>query len=405
MRQVAANDAHTGMVTEDGDLFMCGSGYRGRLGLGDMEDRTTPTLVRRALFDNDAVLMVACGGFHTVVATVGGGVYTFGLGEKGQLGHGELSEELAPRRGPVAGPGERVVMVAAGNYFTVALSEAGHVYTCGWNLYGQLGHGDQKRQVAFVQVDPMRFNGEKVEFVAAGSNHTVAITAGGRLYTWGSGLCGKLGHGVFDIDDRLFPTLVKAEVFGGRRVAMAACAANHTLVVTEDGSMWACGHDNEGQLGLNRTFARMAFERLQMGMEEAHRQKFVAVAASTRHSLAVTEQGTVWTWGSGRDGGLGHGNTRECLVPTRLTVSPLDTLRVGRFHLLPQEDAIAFAMSQNRRLGASSRARALNTDMLKMIQDNSHNLHNLDFAKHRSLITLLGGRVLLRPRVCHRCSQ
>ena len=115
MRQISAGDYHTGMVTEAGDLLMCGDGRHGRLGLGDEDERTTPTLVARAVFDGEAVLMVACGTCHTAVATEGGGVYTFGEGEDGRLGHGDEENQLAPRRVPAAGfNGERVVVVAAG---------------------------------------------------------------------------------------------------------------------------------------------------------------------------------------------------------------------------------------------------------------------------------------------------
>ena len=78
VRQVAAGKQHTGIVTEAGDLLMCGDGSFGRLGLGDEDERMWPALVARALFDGEAVLMVACGYDHTVVATEGGGVYTFG---------------------------------------------------------------------------------------------------------------------------------------------------------------------------------------------------------------------------------------------------------------------------------------------------------------------------------------
>ena len=128
VRQVAAGSNHTGMVTEAGDLLMCGYGKDGRLGLGDEDDRATPTLVARAVFDGEAVLMVACGEEHTVVATEGGGVYTFGSGEYGQLGHGDRENQVAPRRVPAAGfNGERAVMVAAGDAHTVGLSEAGYV--------------------------------------------------------------------------------------------------------------------------------------------------------------------------------------------------------------------------------------------------------------------------------------
>ena len=59
---------------------MCGYGRDGQLGLGDDDNRATPTLVARAVFDGEAVLMVACGEEHTAAVTEGGGVYTFGYG-------------------------------------------------------------------------------------------------------------------------------------------------------------------------------------------------------------------------------------------------------------------------------------------------------------------------------------
>ena len=77
VRQVAAGYEHTGIVTEAGDLLMCGCGEYGRLGLGDEDDRATPTLVARALFDGEAVLMVDCGALRTAALTEGGGVCTF----------------------------------------------------------------------------------------------------------------------------------------------------------------------------------------------------------------------------------------------------------------------------------------------------------------------------------------
>ena len=89
VRQVAAGDVHTGIVTEAGDLLMCGKGENGRLGLGDEDDRAAPTLVARAVFDGEAVLMVACGAWHTAALAERGGVYTFGRGMSGQLGHGD----------------------------------------------------------------------------------------------------------------------------------------------------------------------------------------------------------------------------------------------------------------------------------------------------------------------------
>ena len=187
------------MVTEGGDLLMCGYGGCGWLGLGDEDDRVTPTLVARAVFDGEAVLMVACGESHTATVTEDGGVYTCGLGKDGRLGHGNEEDQFVPRRVPAARfNDEQVVMLAAGGAHTVALSDVGHVFTWGLGWHGQLGHNDRENQRAPRQVDPGWFGDEKVVFVGGGGFLTVAVTARGRLYTWGYGGAGELGHGDTD---------------------------------------------------------------------------------------------------------------------------------------------------------------------------------------------------------------
>jgi alpha-tubulin suppressor-like RCC1 family protein len=395
VRQVAAGHSHTGIVTEAGDLLMCGWGRHGTLGLGNEADRTTPTLLARAVFDGEAVLMVACGGKHTTVATEGGGVYTFGEGGNGRLGHGDEKKQLAPRRVPAAAfNGERVVMVATGGAHTVALSEAGHVFTWGYGRYGRLGHGDEETQRAPRQVEPGRFGGEKVVFVAAGVNHTAAVTAGGRLYTWGRGDNGELGHG--DTRNRLVPTVVGAGAFGapeGGRVVIAACGYVHTLVVTQDGALWACGSGYAGQLGLSDLASRHAFERL-------GGTTVVAAAAGYEHSAAVTEDGALWTWGRGGMGQLGHGDVETRLAPTRVAADSLRDTRIGRCRPLPTTHALAFSMGTHGRLGAASPLAALAGEpgLLTMIARAANRWIGGAAGESEALVRLLGGVSVARRR-------
>ena len=402
VRQVAAGGEHTGIVTDAGDLLMCGEGENGLLGTGDEEDRTTPTLVARA------VLMVACGASHTAVATEGGGVYTFGNGLFGRLGHGDEENQLAPRRVPGAGfNGERVVMVAAGGGHTVALSEAGHVFTWGKGEYGQLGHNDEEDQLAPRHVEAGLFapagglggQGENVVFVAAGGDHTVAVTAGGRLYTWGSCWFGQLGHG--DTVSRLVPTLVvgggTGPAFGapeGGRVVMAACGRAHTLVVTQDGALWACGRASYGELGLSDRAERHVFQRVG-GITDAAfgGARVVAVAAGFSHSAAVTADGALWTWGYGDDGQLGHSDVGNRLVPTRVTAASLQGTRIGRCRPLPRGHALAVAMGTHSRLGAASPVRVLGGEvsLLTMIARFSGAWVAGVAGRSEGLVRLLGG--------------
>ena len=172
----------------------------------------------------------------------------------------------------------------------------------GYGDYGQLGHNDEDNQLAPRQVEAGRFGGETVVFVAAGAHYTVAVTAGWRLYSWGYGESGQLGHGDTSL---LEPTVVGAGAFGGSAVVMAACGCFHTLVVTQDGGLWACGWGGHGQLGLNDEADRHAFERVGAGAFGGAR--VVAAAAGVSHSAVVTEDGALWTWGNGYHGQLGHG--------------------------------------------------------------------------------------------------
>jgi alpha-tubulin suppressor-like RCC1 family protein len=408
IRQVSCGTEHTGLVTCDGDLFMCGSGRFGQLGLGDERNQATPTRVARAVFDDEAVLMVACGEQHTVVATEGGGVYTFGDGAYGRLGHGDYEKKLTPRRvsavafrpkGSAEGPGERIVMVAAGDSHTVALSEAGHVFTWGWGDLGQLGHNDESNQRAPRQVEPGRFDGESVVFVAAGGYHTVAVTAGGRLYTWGYGCYGQLGHG--DTGNSLVPTVVGAGAFGapeGGRVVMAACGSWHTLVVTQEGALWACGLGCKGQLGLNDTDSRHAFERV--GAEVFGGARVVAAAAGEAHSAAVTEDGALWTWGSGHRGRLGHGDGNQEPLPNKVTTVTIEAPMFGKSGNLSREMNNVDALVINRMLRESNPS-FIQFELTKRISEGAQDPWEKKLNRLPGLRRLLGERPPAQPSSTH----
>ena len=104
---------------------------------------------------------------------------------------------------------------------------------------------------------------------------------------------------------------------------MDACGFTHTLVVTQDGALWACGMGRFGQLGHNATGNRHVFEQVGVGVFGGAR--VVAAAAGRFHSAAVTEDGSLWTWGEGNEGQLGlswsgHGECR--LEPTVVLGAP-----------------------------------------------------------------------------------
>ena len=298
-------------------------------------------------------MMVACGSCHTVVLAADSRVWTCGSGQYGQLGHGDTVSKLVLT---LVGE-EQIAMVAAGSSHSVALGTEGRVRTWGMGKDGQLGHNDQENRLVPTLLAGEALGAAVVVFVAAGRCHTVLVTNTGALWTWGCGRNGRLGLG--DIANRLAPTLVGAgEAFGESHVLTAACGTQHTLAVTKDGTLWswgsgAVGHVAKGKHTQNHWLVPTRIEAQHFG-----NSKIISAAAGNwgeweqqgEHSAAVTEDGGLYTWG--RRPGLGLANGKSRMMPT-----PVDMLqrgRVGRCHKLLPLHALAFAMGTHSRLGSAA---------------------------------------------------
>ena len=135
--------------------------------------------------------------------------------------------------------------------------------------------------------------------MSAGGFHSLALTADGAVWSWGGGRLGKLGHG--DEQEQLLPK--KVEAFVGRSVIAVSAGAYHSLAITADGAVWSWGNEHYGKLG----HGDQQDQLLPKEVEAFARQRVAAVLAGEDHSLAITADGAVFTWGKGEDGCLGHG--------------------------------------------------------------------------------------------------
>ena len=186
----------TVVLAEDGALHACGRGDYGQLGLNSREHRLQPARVGGTELPGGApVVLVAAGVSHWAAVLDDGAVLTCGANGSGQLGHGNAQDRQQPARLglPVLG-GARVVLVACGSQHTLAVTAGGRVYSCGLNHAGQLGHGNTTSSQVFTLVDAAHFEGASIVMAACGSDHSVAATAEGDVFTWGAGWFGCLGH-------------------------------------------------------------------------------------------------------------------------------------------------------------------------------------------------------------------
>ena len=172
-----------------------------------MTQLNTPTRLPSTLGDERAV-SVSVGRAHSLALAADGSVWSWGCGAFGLLGHGDAQDWLLPKK-VEAFAGQRVVAVSAGEYHSLALTAGGAVWSWGDGAFGQLGHGDEAMQLLPKKVEA--FADQRVVAVSAGMLHSTAIIDDGAVFTWGKGESGCLGHGE-DLSYQLLPKKVPKKV-------------------------------------------------------------------------------------------------------------------------------------------------------------------------------------------------
>lgn len=190
----------------------------------------------------------------------GSGVASWGVGRRGQLGHGKRKDERTPRRmvGGL-GYGIRIVQVSAGGGLvrvahSLLLTSTGRVLSFGTGQYGALGHGYSAAKQLPDQLRPKyieALNSVRCVCVSAGELHSAVVTSDGDLYSWGDGFCGQLGHG--DKRPQTTPLQIRKGGIEDEIVTNVSCGSRHTIAVTDDGEVFSWGLGHFGVLGRSFT--------------------------------------------------------------------------------------------------------------------------------------------------------
>lgn len=247
-----SGQSHTLVLGANGEVHTCGASSSGALGHGPDVRQSAPLLLR---FSSQVpVKLVAAGARHSLLLTDTGRLYAMGDNTHGQLGleskHASYVDTPRSVEGPLGDEEVQVKLIAAGDSFTMAVTEDDRLYAWGANANGQLGLGKLSDQVVPQEVPQLC--GVKVCAINCGACHSLAITEGGsKVWAWGSNVHGQLGLGMNgEGSQRVRPSLVPA--LSNRRgmlVCQASAASNHSLVLTTTGEVYAFGENGHGQLG------------------------------------------------------------------------------------------------------------------------------------------------------------
>jgi alpha-tubulin suppressor-like RCC1 family protein len=227
----------------------------------------------------------------------GGGVWAFGHNTDGQLGNGSTADDFSPA--PVPGL-TGITQVSAGAYDTLAVRSDGTVWAWGSNLYGELGDGTTTDRLTPKQVRSL----SGITQVSAGLYYTLAVRSDGTVWAWGLN-----GNGELNGSANKTVQLTPEQVPGLSGITQVATDGFHALALRSDGTVWAWGTNDHGEVGDGTTKARFSPELLSLSA-------VTQIAVGSGMSAAIRSDGTLLTWGDDNTGGLDLGTVRWSVNPT-----------------------------------------------------------------------------------------
>ncbi|KAK1345740.1 hypothetical protein QTO34_008204 [Cnephaeus nilssonii] len=198
------------------------------------------------------------------------------------------------RRGP-SGRAE-LRQAASGERHSLLLLSDGTVHASGDNRRGQLGRRGAPRG---DRPEPIKaLETLHVGFVSCGKEHSLAICHQGRVFAWGAGSEGQLG--IEEFKEIIF-TPKKIKTLNGIKIIQVSCGDYHSLALSKDGQVFSWGKNSQGQLGLGKDFPSQASPQRVRSLEGI---PLAQVAAGGAHSFALSLSGTSYGWGSNNAGQL-----------------------------------------------------------------------------------------------------
>ncbi|NP_001139103.1 E3 ISG15--protein ligase HERC5.4 [Danio rerio] len=224
----------------------------------------------------------------------------------------------------------QVIQIACGDQHSMALSNDGQLFVWGENTHGQLGL--RKEQAGTQSPQHLQSLCEiPVAQISAGGNHSFVLSLSGVVFGWGSNSAGQLGLG--DTKDRFVPTIVKS--LCGKKTVSISCGGEHTATLSKGGTVFTFGSGGFGQLGHNS----LKDEHHPRLIAELWGSKVSQVTCGRHHTLVFEESSKlIYSFGCGMQGQLGNGEQVKqsvplpVLLPTECTEFTMEKLITGEHH-------------------------------------------------------------------------
>jgi alpha-tubulin suppressor-like RCC1 family protein len=341
----------------------------GQLGDNTATSKLSPVSVVGGFTD---WVQVSAGFSHSLGLRVNGTAWAWGFNTNGQLGDNTATSRSSPVS--VAGGFTDWIQVSAGNSHSLGVRANGTAWAWGLNSIGRLGDN-----TTATKSSPVSVVGGFTDWiqVSAGGAHSLGIRANGTAWAWGNNNSGQLG------DDSITASSSPVSVAGGFTDWIQVSAGSaHSLGVRANGSAWGWGSNVFRQLGDTTATTKSSPVSVVGGFTD-----WIQVSAGGDHSLGVRANGTAWAWGINTSGQLGDTTATTKSSPVSVVGGFTDWIQVsaGSDHSLGvRANGTAWAWGANTfgRLGdntATARSSPVSvvggfTDWIQVSAGNSHSL-------------------------------
>ena len=345
--RISLGTGHSIIMKRVGSVWATGGNSYGELGTGSK----TNFIVNFVEVVSGAADVIAAGGRHSIVLKQDGSVWATGRNMFGQLGSGS---NTAARERFVKVIPSGVKAIAAGSKHSLVVREDDSVWAAGCNMYGQLGDGSKVDRNIFVQALIFPYG---VKAVAAGEYHSLLLGQDGSVWATGANSYGQLGIASkqstseptaddesIDDDETRDSTSSFVQVPFVDAKAVAA-GSFHSMVLKKDGSVWAAGANDFGQLGDKSTSSRKSIRQVYNNLMQPFDAK--AIAAGSYHSIVLGRDGSVWATGRNDYGQLGVGS-KSLKITFVQVISRAQAVAAGGWHsMVLRDDGSFWAAGRN----------------------------------------------------------
>jgi alpha-tubulin suppressor-like RCC1 family protein len=322
--RITAGRNHGLAFKSDGTLWSWGSNIYGQLGDGTTFNRTSP--VQIGTYTSE----ITAGSYHSLCINSFGTSLAWGYNAAGQIGDGSGTFEIHSPviiNSPFSETSDKTVLIDDGAIYSgitdeqeICITSGSVILTADNNedgIFTGIGVTDNANGTATFDPETAGLGSHSISYqvdvmyfvnISAGTSHSVGIKSDGTLWAWGRNNYGQLGNG--STNQTSNPVQIGADTDWSQ----ISAGDNHNLGIKSDGTLWAWGINLDGQLGDGTTINR-AYP-VQIGSETNWSQ----ITAGSKHSLGLKSDGTLWAWGVNNDGQLGDGTDISSSSPIQIAV-------------------------------------------------------------------------------------